>query len=567
MWYARLIQSIGVEGLDDIILESLKTQDENTRAELIDMVSMQADAAALPVLAEAAASDSSNLTAAALRAIARLDPSVSQNFDYKGFLTHPSPAVRAYALVGLYRQKPSTYHDVMTTWLSSDQLDERQTGVIAAGETREPDFLPRLKQLLDDPECEPILPDILRALRAQELPDQAAVILPYLDHPQEPIRRAALEAIDIDEDETLQSVINLVGDPSDRIRNRAIEKIEAAEYQNSPLLVESLTKPSRRTREGIFELLETLNIKDLDAFRFARDQVEIGYQYLADAERLRRFEQTPKIRLLIDHLNQKRMVRLENTLRVVAAQDRSGQRNIIIRGVFSDDPRQRANGIEALDDAMDRKLSEIMIPIIEVSSPEETLSVGRKNFTLKSLDMDDPTFLKHLVASDDWLTATLTLSSMDGIGSNTLKPEDLIPLAESDNLFTARAAHMLLAHRNGNEGSPEDIMEKETAISDKILLLKGIEIIEGLTVGELAAVASVSEEEDYPAGEVVIQEGDPGETMYLIIRGEVSVIKGLGSDHEIELDRIQEGTTSAKWPSLRTSPGQPASGPRLRPAS
>jgi len=277
VWYARLMQSLGVEGLDDLILESLKTQDENTRAELIDMVSMQAGAPAMAVLAEAAASGNATLTAAALRAIDRLDPSLSQDFDYRPFLTHAAPDVRAFAVTGLYRKAPDVHREVIATWLESNELEERRAGVIAAGETREPEFSSRLRQLLDDPDGSPILPDLLRALQAQRPPDLNALVMPYLDHPREPVRRAALEAIDIEDDDSLQKVIHLVGDPSDRIRQRAIEKIETAEHHNSELLVESLTIPRRRTREGIFELLESLNIKDLDAFRFARDQIEIGY--------------------------------------------------------------------------------------------------------------------------------------------------------------------------------------------------------------------------------------------------------------------------------------------------
>jgi CRP-like cAMP-binding protein len=39
----------------------------------------------------------------------------------------------------------------------------------------------------------------------------------------------------------------------------------------------------------------------------------------------------------------------------------------------------------------------------------------------------------------------------------------------------------------------------------------------------------------------VIKEGEHGETMYLIIKGEVSVIKNQGKDDEIELDRIGTG--------------------------
>ena len=40
-------------------------------------------------------------------------------------------------------------------------------------------------------------------------------------------------------------------------------------------------------------------------------------------------------------------------------------------------------------------------------------------------------------------------------------------------------------------------MTDETTISEKIMLLKGIELFESLSVGELAAIASVVEEIDF----------------------------------------------------------------------
>jgi CRP-like cAMP-binding protein len=84
-------------------------------------------------------------------------------------------------------------------------------------------------------------------------------------------------------------------------------------------------------------------------------------------------------------------------------------------------------------------------------------------------------------------------------------------------------------------------MTDETTISEKIVLLKGIELFESLSVGELAAIASVAEEVDYPAGEIIIQEADAGDTLFLMIRGEVSVIKDLGGLNEIEIDRMTDG--------------------------
>lgn len=84
-------------------------------------------------------------------------------------------------------------------------------------------------------------------------------------------------------------------------------------------------------------------------------------------------------------------------------------------------------------------------------------------------------------------------------------------------------------------------MADEVTISEKIMHLKAIDIFESLSVGELAAIAAVAEEVDHPSGETIIQEGSFGETMYLVTRGEVSVIKNMGERNEIELDRIKAG--------------------------
>ena len=84
-------------------------------------------------------------------------------------------------------------------------------------------------------------------------------------------------------------------------------------------------------------------------------------------------------------------------------------------------------------------------------------------------------------------------------------------------------------------------METETNIPEKILHLRRIQIFEGLSVSELAAVASVTDEVTYQPGETVIKEGEAGDTMYLIIKGEVSVNKDQGDGRNIELDRIGAG--------------------------
>lgn len=74
-----------------------------------------------------------------------------------------------------------------------------------------------------------------------------------------------------------------------------------------------------------------------------------------------------------------------------------------------------------------------------------------------------------------------------------------------------------------------------------ILWLKKIEIFEQLAVNELSAVAAVTEQVTFAENEQVINEGDAGDTLYLIIEGEVVVLKRQEDGQDVELDRMGEG--------------------------
>jgi len=84
-------------------------------------------------------------------------------------------------------------------------------------------------------------------------------------------------------------------------------------------------------------------------------------------------------------------------------------------------------------------------------------------------------------------------------------------------------------------------MAAQTSLSEKILLLRRMEIFEGLAVAELAAVASVCEDQVAASGENIITEGDVGETMYLIVKGKVKVTQAGDDGCSLELAELGEG--------------------------
>ena len=200
----------------------------------------------------------------------------------------------------------------------------------------------------------------------------------------------------------------------------------------------------RHQRKSIFDLLESLNIKDLDIFRFAQNQIKESYQYLANTVSLEAFPENPSRNLLIDHFNEKMQLRIENILRVLAVQDPSGQIKIIFRGLLSSDARKRSNAIEALDDMVDQRLSKMMLPLMEISSPQESLNAERKNFDLIELDSEEKIFFSHLLTDEDWVTTALTLNLIHDNQSEQIDHNVLLEFTTSENKYIRGMAERII---------------------------------------------------------------------------------------------------------------------------
>ncbi len=445
IWYARLLKALKIRDLDQHLLTALDHQDNRTRIGLVELLSPKSGRKAASLLMDLAKSEKNqDLTVAALQAISRLDPEFSETFDYEYFTHHHHPEIRAHGLIGLYRRAPEKYHATIQSYLRSDALKDRQTGVIAAGGSGDKLFTDRLKEMLVTQENEPIVPDLLNALYALKEAKLNDLAHPYLSNQTGRVRLAALSVLEIDNDELLRKVILMMGDSSGDIFQMAPKKIETAPYQNTQLLVESLTIPNSRIRKAIFNLLESLNIKDLDVFRFARNQIKDSYQYLSDALSLETFPENDSRNLLVDHLNQKKLQRIENILHVLALQDTSGQMKIIYRGIFSSDSRKRANAMEALENMMDKQLFKEMIPLMESSSPQESLNIGRKRFQLIGLDSGEKGFISHLLAYKDWVTVALTLDLIRNHEPEQFDSNIISEFITSENKYIRWAARKII---------------------------------------------------------------------------------------------------------------------------
>ena len=64
---------------------------------------------------------------------------------------------------------------------------------------------------------------------------------------------------------------------------------------------------------------------------------------------------------------------------------------------------------------------------------------------------------------------------------------------------------------------------------ERVLFLKGAELFNQIASEDLVSVAMVAQEVHFSAGETLIRQGDPGDSLYIIVDGEASInIRGVG---------------------------------------
>lgn len=76
-----------------------------------------------------------------------------------------------------------------------------------------------------------------------------------------------------------------------------------------------------------------------------------------------------------------------------------------------------------------------------------------------------------------------------------------------------------------NDAPPPSQSGLASELMEKVFLLKGIPLFSKMSAEQLLPVAEIVREEQYAAGEVVFEEGDPGDVLYLVTSGSVEVVR------------------------------------------
>lgn len=551
VWYAKLLKNFSPDRLDQLIIKNLENQDETTQVALIKMITPESGPRAAKELIPLMSLKRPETTIAILKLINQHGMDTSDTPVISELVTSKHPVIKGFAGACIHSDRSEDLQQLIADWLTEKDPASCQAGIICAGLSRSQKWIPELKDMLNIPGIDPVIPDIIIALSRLQADEINAVALHYLSHDRADVRRAALDALAIVDDDTLLKTIHLMGDPSDEIHEFAKDKIRTADHQNPRLLVESLGLPSTRIRKGLFNLLDTLDIKEFDVLIFAKKNLEKSYEYLAMAASLENLPQGPMRDLAISHLVERKELILENIVRVLAIHDQTGRMRTAWQGIFSADARQRANAIELLNNILDRKTFNTMLPLLESPNTTVALADGRKLVKIPGFSSDGKQAASELLSSPDWVDVILGLGLIGEIHDLQPASDCIQDLKQSENPYISKEVHMILQKKKSTQDTE---VSAKLSIGEKILLLKEIDIFSGLTASELAAISSVTEETEFAEDQEVIKQNSIGETVYLIIEGRVSVIMEKENGNQAEIDQMDSGAAFGEMALIDNSP-------------
>jgi len=77
--------------------------------------------------------------------------------------------------------------------------------------------------------------------------------------------------------------------------------------------------------------------------------------------------------------------------------------------------------------------------------------------------------------------------------------------------------------------------------TDKMLFLKRVSLFSGMTLEQVRVLTTHLEEQHFLPGEVILYEGDFSQELYMLVSGQVRIVKDYGGPHERTLAMLTQG--------------------------
>ena len=459
---------------------------------------LNADATSLAVLERLLGDDDAAVRRLAAHALGDFDVETVETALFRTLEDHDA-AVRVEALESLSRRDDATATRAARTRLSDSDSSVR---LVALAVLTRSGGLPDVAMLAD---ADPTVRSQAAALLLDHGGEARQTLVDAARDSNPDVRASALRGIAAARTRGAYSIAReALTDPDATVRAEALRAIAATTLEDAvAALTEALADDDRRVRAAAVDGLAEVGAPACDSvsdalFDHRREEALSALERLpldGAADRLRRFASAAVDRALEDTrlrdalgspsgealelLRRSLEVRAErnavDALRAAALLGNRGAVSAAIENLTVSDPAQRANALEVIETVGEPA---IVRPLVALWEPRQ---IGERDArVIEQLRSDD----------DQWIHACAEFASTAMEGARMTRTETTIPLVE------------------------------------RVIFLRKASLFAALPPQDLQPIAEVAEEHLFADGDMIAAEGEPGDTTYVIVDGEVDVVAG-----------------------------------------
>lgn len=350
------------------------------------------------------------------------------------------------------------------------------------------------------------------------------------------VREAAAGLAQVGGERAARDLVHILSHDDPSVLDSVAKALSAIGEAAMPVIIAALDDPA--LEEGALLALET-------AETLSPERALLGYasrsvQRAVHYHNLRRHVELPagdeRRRLLADSIHEKALWHAAHAIRAASLNTRRDTARVALESLTSRDPGQRSSALETLESSVRREIIRPLLPLWEQAEP---------------VPAPPETWLPALLEDGDaWLRACAALTAV-GVDHPSVRAR-LEQMAAADPDLLAR--EIAAAGLKGNQAM--DTLQTLPAV-EQILFLRRVPLFMDMSPSDLKRIAGITGERVFGDGDIIAEEGDVGDEMYVIVSGEVSVrVAESGDEKEIARrksgDVVGEMSIIAREPRIAT---------------
>jgi HEAT repeat protein len=346
--------------------------------------------------------------------------------------------------------------------------------------------------------------------------DASPVLMAFQDE-SIAIRQAACRAVSGFNDVTVpKMLVACLSDADASIRKTAAESLKQGKTRDPALILDVLGSNNELARDAALDALTPGDIQTSARLRiYARDELASLRSLFSQVASL---PNTGKATgLLRDSLKRKIDMGESRLVKIVGLIGDSHTMDLVRKSLHGSDPEVRAAALEALETLGDKTLARGILSLLEEEPARltPTRSIG-----------------KSLESGDSWLCA-LAICVVQEQDLREFIPRLVDLKASPEPLICESAKDALIKF---GEVKLMDTLQTVSAI-ERVMLLREVPIFADLSPEDLQQVAAIAGEQWYPDATAVFHQGEEGNVMFIIVSGNVQVVRSVNGKDQILAER------------------------------